>query len=181
MKDIKCANVKCHNVTKHKVFDQIFPLKSELRSNKQSQSAIWSVHQDQNNKTKYRSRLTNERLHVCMRMALTPFQPRFKILAGQARAQYLLPSSILTSELNTYFLSPDLNLWHQQMEHSDWWHHMSVSCSCSWSLQVSAVTWIHQSIRASVRRQKELFQLVSDHCRNRFCSKLTLGKLARLF
>ncbi|KAM4607922.1 SCAN domain-containing protein 3-like [Polymixia lowei] len=39
-------------------------------------------------KTKYRSRLTNEHLHMCMRMALTPFQPRFKILAGQARAQF---------------------------------------------------------------------------------------------
>ncbi|KAJ8391117.1 hypothetical protein AAFF_G00097380 [Aldrovandia affinis] len=39
-------------------------------------------------KTKYRSRLTNEHLHMCMRMVLTPFQPRFKILAGQARAQF---------------------------------------------------------------------------------------------
>ena len=35
-------------------------------------------------KTKYRSRLTNEHLQMCMRMALTPFRPRFKILAGQA-------------------------------------------------------------------------------------------------
>ena len=39
-------------------------------------------------KTKYRSRLTYEHLHMCMRMALTPFRPRFKILAGQARAQF---------------------------------------------------------------------------------------------
>ncbi len=38
-------------------------------------------------KTKYRSRLTNEHLHMCMRIALTPFKPRFKILARQARAQ----------------------------------------------------------------------------------------------
>ncbi|MBN3306494.1 GTD2A protein, partial [Amia calva] len=29
-------------------------------------------------KTKYRSRLTNEYLHMCMRMALTPFKPRSK-------------------------------------------------------------------------------------------------------
>ncbi|MBN3309487.1 SCND3 protein, partial [Amia calva] len=34
-------------------------------------------------KNKYRSRLTNEHLHMCTRMALTPFQPRFKLLAGQ--------------------------------------------------------------------------------------------------
>lgn len=39
-------------------------------------------------KTKYRSRLTNEHLHMCMRIALTPFKPRFKILARQARAQF---------------------------------------------------------------------------------------------
>ncbi len=39
-------------------------------------------------KTKYRSRLTNEYLPMCMRIALTPFKPRFKILARQARAQY---------------------------------------------------------------------------------------------
>ncbi len=39
-------------------------------------------------KTKYRSRLTNEYLHMCMRIALTPFKPRFKILARQARAQF---------------------------------------------------------------------------------------------
>ena len=39
-------------------------------------------------KTKYRSRLTNEHLHMCMRMALTPFQPRFKVLAGEVRAQF---------------------------------------------------------------------------------------------
>ncbi|RXN32926.1 SCAN domain-containing 3-like isoform X2 [Labeo rohita] len=39
-------------------------------------------------KTKYRSRLTNEHLQMCMRIALTPFKPRFKILASQARAQF---------------------------------------------------------------------------------------------
>ncbi|KAK0142367.1 SCAN domain-containing protein 3 [Merluccius polli] len=39
-------------------------------------------------KSKYRSRLTNEHLHVCMRMALTPFQPRFKSLAGQSHAHF---------------------------------------------------------------------------------------------
>ncbi len=39
-------------------------------------------------KTKYRSRLTNEHLHMGMRIALTPFKPRFKILARQARAQF---------------------------------------------------------------------------------------------
>lgn len=39
-------------------------------------------------KNKNRSRLTNEHLHVCMRMALTPFQPRFKSLAGQSHAHF---------------------------------------------------------------------------------------------
>ncbi|MBN3306723.1 SCND3 protein, partial [Amia calva] len=39
-------------------------------------------------KNKYHSRLTNEHLHMCMRMALTPFQPRFKLLAGQAKAHF---------------------------------------------------------------------------------------------
>ncbi|XP_038158921.1 SCAN domain-containing protein 3-like [Cyprinodon tularosa] len=39
-------------------------------------------------KTKYRSKLTNEHLHMCMRMALTSFKPRFKMLAGQAKAQF---------------------------------------------------------------------------------------------
>lgn len=39
-------------------------------------------------KNKYRSRLTNEHLHVCMRMALTPFRPRFKSLAGQPHAHF---------------------------------------------------------------------------------------------
>ncbi|MBN3303576.1 PA24C phospholipase, partial [Amia calva] len=39
-------------------------------------------------KNKYRSRLNNEHLHMCMRMALTPFQPRFKLLAGQAKAHF---------------------------------------------------------------------------------------------
>lgn len=39
-------------------------------------------------KNKYRSRLTNEHLHVCMRMALTQFQPRFKLLAGRPHAHF---------------------------------------------------------------------------------------------
>ena len=39
-------------------------------------------------KNKYPSRLTNEHLQMCMRMALTPFQPRFKLLAGQAKAHF---------------------------------------------------------------------------------------------
>lgn len=39
-------------------------------------------------KTKYRSKLTNEHLHMCMRMALTSFKPRFKMLAEQAKAQF---------------------------------------------------------------------------------------------
>lgn len=39
-------------------------------------------------KNKYRSRLNNEHLHICMRMALTPFQPRFKLLAGQPHAHF---------------------------------------------------------------------------------------------
>ncbi|KAL6460917.1 hypothetical protein MHYP_G00308830 [Metynnis hypsauchen] len=39
-------------------------------------------------KNKHRSRLTNEHLNVCMRMALTPFQPRFKLLAGQCHAHF---------------------------------------------------------------------------------------------
>lgn len=38
--------------------------------------------------TKCHSQLTNEHLHMCVRMALTPFKPRFKILAGQAGAQF---------------------------------------------------------------------------------------------
>ncbi|KAG2464476.1 SCND3 protein, partial [Polypterus senegalus] len=39
-------------------------------------------------KNKYRSRLNNEHLHICMRTALTPFQPRFKLLAGQPHAHF---------------------------------------------------------------------------------------------
>lgn len=39
-------------------------------------------------KNKYRSRLTKEHLHMCMRMALTPFQPRFKLLAGQSHSHF---------------------------------------------------------------------------------------------
>ncbi|XP_077312023.1 SCAN domain-containing protein 3-like [Lithobates pipiens] len=39
-------------------------------------------------KTKYRSRLTNEHLHMCMRMAVTQFKPRFKLLAGQSKSHF---------------------------------------------------------------------------------------------
>lgn len=39
-------------------------------------------------KSKYRSRLNNEHLHICMRMALTSFQPRFKSLAAQPHAHF---------------------------------------------------------------------------------------------
>lgn len=39
-------------------------------------------------KTMYRSRLANEHLHMSMRMALTPFKPRFKLLAGQLHAHF---------------------------------------------------------------------------------------------
>lgn len=39
-------------------------------------------------KAKYCSKLTNEHLQMCLRMALTPFRPHFKILAGQAAAQF---------------------------------------------------------------------------------------------
>ena len=70
---------KCHYETKHKVFDQTFPLKSELRSQKiSSLRAQYDQSTRIKIKTEYRSRLTNEHLHVCMRMALTPFQPRSK-------------------------------------------------------------------------------------------------------
>lgn len=39
-------------------------------------------------KNKDRSRLTNEHLDMCLRMALSPFKPRFKILAGQAHSHF---------------------------------------------------------------------------------------------
>ncbi|CAL9703956.1 unnamed protein product [Knipowitschia caucasica] len=39
-------------------------------------------------KNKYRSRLTNEHLDMCLRMALSSFNPRFKILAGQQVAHF---------------------------------------------------------------------------------------------
>ena len=39
-------------------------------------------------KKKYRSRLTNEHLHMSMRMAQTTFKPRFKLLAGQLHAHF---------------------------------------------------------------------------------------------
>ena len=39
-------------------------------------------------RTKYHSRMTNEHLHACLRMALAPFLPRFKILAEKAKANF---------------------------------------------------------------------------------------------
>ncbi|KAL1270810.1 hypothetical protein QQF64_029826 [Cirrhinus molitorella] len=41
-----------------------------------------------NIKNKHRSRLTNEHLHMCMRMALTTFKPRFKLLTEQSHAHF---------------------------------------------------------------------------------------------
>ncbi|XP_065147064.1 SCAN domain-containing protein 3-like [Paramisgurnus dabryanus] len=39
-------------------------------------------------KNKYRSQLTNDRVHACLRIALTPFLPRFKRLAASANANF---------------------------------------------------------------------------------------------
>ncbi|XP_072768354.1 general transcription factor II-I repeat domain-containing protein 2A-like [Nerophis lumbriciformis] len=39
-------------------------------------------------KNKYRSRLTNEHLDQCLRLAITPFVPKFKVLASTPRAQF---------------------------------------------------------------------------------------------
>lgn len=39
-------------------------------------------------KDKYRNRLTNDHLHMCLRMALTSFEPRFKKLAGKDGARF---------------------------------------------------------------------------------------------
>ncbi|CAJ1074342.1 PREDICTED: SCAN domain-containing protein 3-like [Xyrichtys novacula] len=39
-------------------------------------------------KDKYRNRLTNDHLHMCSRMALTSFEPRFKKLAGKDGARF---------------------------------------------------------------------------------------------
>ena len=39
-------------------------------------------------KSKYRSRLTDEHLDMCLRMALSPFNPRFKVLAVQSKAHF---------------------------------------------------------------------------------------------
>ncbi|KAK2847641.1 hypothetical protein Q7C36_009323 [Tachysurus vachellii] len=38
--------------------------------------------------TKYGSRVTNEHLHMCMRMALTPFKPREVCQSGAGHVQY---------------------------------------------------------------------------------------------
>lgn len=50
---IKRWNVKQHNKTKHRSFEEIYPQKSDESVRK-----------------------------TCMRMALTPFKPRFKLLSG---------------------------------------------------------------------------------------------------
>ncbi|KAJ4920930.1 hypothetical protein JOQ06_016525 [Pogonophryne albipinna] len=39
-------------------------------------------------KNKYRSRLTNEHLHQCVRLAITPFVPKFKVLATDQRCHF---------------------------------------------------------------------------------------------
>ena len=39
-------------------------------------------------KTKYGSRFPNEHLHMFLRIALTSFNPRFKLLAGQLKANF---------------------------------------------------------------------------------------------
>ncbi|XP_061820754.2 SCAN domain-containing protein 3-like [Nerophis lumbriciformis] len=39
-------------------------------------------------KNKYSSRLTNEHLDQCLRLAITPFVPKFKVLASTPRAQF---------------------------------------------------------------------------------------------
>jgi len=39
-------------------------------------------------KNKYRSTLSNEHLHQCLRLALTPFMPKFKELVAQKRCHF---------------------------------------------------------------------------------------------
>lgn len=39
-------------------------------------------------KNKYRSGLTNEHLHQCVRLAITPFVPKFKVLATDTRCHF---------------------------------------------------------------------------------------------
>lgn len=39
-------------------------------------------------KSQYRSRMSNEHLHACLRIALSPFLPKFKTLAGKAKANF---------------------------------------------------------------------------------------------
>lgn len=39
-------------------------------------------------KNQYRSRLTNEHLHQCVRLAITPFEPRFQTLAKNTRCHF---------------------------------------------------------------------------------------------
>ena len=39
-------------------------------------------------KNLYRSRLTNEHVHQCVSLAITPYQPRFEALAKESRGQF---------------------------------------------------------------------------------------------
>ena len=39
-------------------------------------------------KNQYRSRLTNEHVHQCVSLAITPYQPRFEALAKESRGQF---------------------------------------------------------------------------------------------
>ena len=39
-------------------------------------------------KNKYRTRLTNEHLHQCLRLAITPFVPNFKVLATSSKCHF---------------------------------------------------------------------------------------------
>src|SRR4029434_4608344 len=90
---VKSGNVKRHYETKHAHFEQNDPQNSEVRSRNHLQSSyqatcsviVRSATQQERAylnvgllKNKYRSTLTNEHLHQCLRLAFTPFMPKFK-------------------------------------------------------------------------------------------------------
>src|SRR4029434_1776034 len=102
---VKSGNVKLHYETKHAHFEQKYPENCEVRGRKINHlqsyqatcSVIVTVHQLHNKsvhtstyscesafstmnmvKNQYRSTLTNEHLHQCLRLASTPFMPKFK-------------------------------------------------------------------------------------------------------
>src|SRR4029434_11288186 len=84
---VKSGNVKRHYETKHAHFEQKYPLNSEVRGRKinhlQSYHAtcsliVRSATQQERAYLKYRSTLTNEHLHQCLRLAFTYFMPKFK-------------------------------------------------------------------------------------------------------